>query len=159
MRRAARFGALAAAALGGACGTCLVVATRDSTLTTRDGIDVPICVSIRLHGFMERLDRDQVLPAIVTAPLCELLDWLFAVPGSVRCLCSSDLRIEGGPFGLLAALTPFATVTPGMQAPRPAPRDVDPADIELLRGEPGPDREAALRRIFPDLDVRAVTVR
>lgn len=159
MRRRALACALAASSLSGACGTCLVVATRDSTLTTRDGAVVPIRISVRLQGFMQRLDRDQVLPAILTAPLLECVDWLALVPATVGCLLDRDLRIEGGPFGLLAALTPFANVTPGPQLSPPSPRDVDPADVELLRGPPGPQRADALRRIFPDLDVRAVTLR
>lgn len=159
MRRAALACLLAAASLGGACGTCLVVATRDSTLTTRDGVEVPVRVSLRYHGFCERMDRDQVLPAILTAPLLELLDLVNVVPVAGRALFDADVRIEGGPFGLLVALTPFANLTPGPQGPRPYPRDVDPADVDLLRGPPGPAREAALRRIYPDLDVRAVTVR
>jgi hypothetical protein len=163
VRRALPLLAAAGLAVLGGCGTCLVVSTRDSTLTTRDGETVPIRISLRHHGLFEHVlepaDRDQAVPAILAAPLTECIDVVAVVLGSVRCLFDGDTYVEGGPFGCIAALTPFANVSPGPQGPPPAPRDVDPADVALLRGPAGPARDAALRRVFPDLDVRAVTVR
>lgn len=150
---------LAAAAPSAGCGPCLLVATRASTLTTTDGTVVPIDVDVRLRGWFDPPDEDQVLGAVLTAPVTELLDALFVPVSAVRCLFDPGTRIDGGPFGCIAALLPFANLMPAPQAPPPSARDVTPADLALLRGPDGGERRAAVLRLFADPDVRSVVVR
>lgn len=158
-RRARLVVLLAAAAPIAGCGPCLVVATRASTLTTIDGTVVPIDVDVRLRGWFDPPDEDQVLGAVLTAPLTELLDTLSVPVCAVRCLLDPNVRIDGGPFGCLAALLPCANLMPAPQAPAPSAQRVTPADLALLRGPDGGDRRAAVARLFANPDVRAVVVR
>jgi hypothetical protein len=63
------------------------------------------------------------------------------------------------PFGLLAALGPFATLTPGPHAPILFPARVDPATLDRLRSPAPDERRSALRSVFPRVDVRDITFR
>ena len=138
------------------CGTCLLLVTKDVALETEGGATVHARVTFRPEGlFEERF----VLRDLLSSPLYEILD-LFILPIQLgRCAVRDDLSIEGGPFGLLAAVGPLATLTGNPYALFLFPGRVDAVTLERLRSPAPDERRSALRSVFPRVDVRDITFR
>lgn len=131
---------LGLAALTG-CGANLMIWRQGVTGVLPDGSEVPLVVEVRQeHGMLEpEFDRDwqRWLPQAVVATILEPIDVVFSTAGAVEALFRDEFRVAGGPLGWFAALTPCATLCPGMIAGVRSPVTID-ADQwrELQREEP-----------------------
>ena len=63
----------------------------------------------------------------------EPVDWVMSTVTAARAIVRSDLSVAGGPFGWLAALTPFATLIPELDLGPRGSAEVDDATLERLR--------------------------
>ena len=142
------------------CGTCLLVKRHECELRLGGGGSVEVHVHRRLHGILEveHYEWELTLPYLYIVGL----DWLDTVSApfvGAWCLFDPDLSIEGGPVGVLAALTPGASLTPGLIWDQTQVDGVDPQKVERLRTATGEAREQLLFEVFGDKNVRDVTFR
>ncbi len=114
------------------CGVNLLVQHRDADLRDSRGGTIPVT----LHWQTERGFLGNEHPP-VHAPLVGLLmepvDWVMSTVTAARAIVRSDLSVAGGPFGWLAALTPFATLIPELDLGPRGSAEVDDATLERLR--------------------------
>ncbi len=158
MRRRAAALALLLAAIAlplGGCGLNLSVRRCPTEIHTTDGRVVPVEID-RQRPYGPFQLESPVLSLLLAIPL-EPIDWLMTASGAIdQVLHPGSRHVVGGPFGYLAALTPFATTVDAFMLADPWPaREVDPELLErLLRG----DVEAA-RKAFADPNLVAVRPR
>ncbi len=124
------------------CGTNLLVVTRPGELRLPGGALVPIAVAYREPcGFLQ--SDDPPLHAPLVGLLMEPIDWVLSTGIAAGAVVRSDWSVAGGPFGWLAALTPFATLVPQLHLPPAVTADADDAAVTCLRaGDDGPARDA-----------------
>lgn len=156
--RAAGGALLASLAISSSCGVCLLVTTTETRFTTRDGESIRAMLSFRPTGIGETIGE-----AARTFPInlfFEVLDDAIFTPyAGLRCLLRSDESIDGGFLGWLAALTPFATLSPGPYSFPPFPVGIDDDTLGVLRGPDDEERHRAVRALFPNQDVRDIVFR
>lgn len=95
-------------------------------------------------------------PVVVAAMgiLMEPMDWICSTIAFVSAPFSEGHSIAGGPFGYVAALTPFATLVPAMTR-GPGPVHADAAMLARLRSDSADERRAAAQELVgPQVDVR-----
>jgi hypothetical protein len=124
------------------CGANLLVVRRPGELRLPGGGSVPITVAYREpDGFLQ--SDDPPLHAPLIGLLVEPIDWLQSTVIAAGAVVRSDWSVAGGPFGWLAALTPFATLVPQLHLPPAFTADADDAAVTSLRaGDDGPARDA-----------------
>jgi len=143
------------------CGTCLLVQRQECELRLAGGGSVEVHVQRRLHGLLEaeRFEPIGTLPYLLQFVAFDWIDTAFAPFVSVWCMFDPTLSIEGGPIGVIVALTPGASLCPGLIWNQRHIDDVDPQKVERLRTATGEAREQLLLEIFGDTNVRDVTFR
>ena len=134
---------------------------RFATALVAGGGSVEVHVHRRLHGLLEaeRFEPELTLSYLLSFVAFDWLDTAAAPLVAIRCMLDPEQSIEGGPIGELAALTPGASLSPGMRVCRDQIDDVDPQKVERLRTATGEAREQLLFEVFGDKNVRDVTVR
>ncbi len=143
------------------CGACLLVQRQECELHLEGGGSIPVYVHRRLHGILESegFEPELMAPYLLSFVVFDPLDTAFAPLVGAYCMFDPDLAVEGGPVGVVAALTPFASLSPGMIfAPR-AIEGVDQEQVDRLRVATGAEREQLLLSIFKDRNVRDLTFR
>jgi hypothetical protein len=162
MRRAIAFAlALLATLPLPSCGACLIVERQPCELTLEGGGSVSVDVHRRLYGMLEteRYEPEVTLSYLLSFVAFDWIDTAVAPLIAIRCMFDPTQSIEGGPIGVLAALTPGASLSPGMRVCQDHIDDVDPQKVERLRTATGEAREQMLLEVFGDKNVRDVTFR
>ena len=162
MRQAIRIAvALSAMLTLQGCGTCLLVQRQECELRLAGGGSVEVHVQRRLHGLLEaeRFEPIGTLPYLLQFVAFDWIDTAFAPFVSVWCMFDPTLSIECGPIGVIVALTPGASLCPGLIWKQGHVDGVDPQKVERLRTATGEAREQLLLEIFGDTNVRDVTFR
>jgi len=145
----------AAAPLLGGCGLNLSVRRFPTEVHVTDGRVVPVEIE-RQQPYGPLQLESPVLLLLWAIPF-EPVDWLMTATGAIdQVFRPGNRHVVGGPFGYLAALTPFATTVDAFMEAAPWPaREVAPELLErLLRGDVDAAREA-----FGDPRIRAVRPR
>lgn len=134
-----------------ACGANLMLWRADVTGILPDGREVPLGVEVRPeHGMLQpEFDRPWTrwLPQAVIATLFEPIDVLLSTGGAIEAMFRSDFRVAGGALGWLAALTPGATLCPGMIVGVRSPVQIDATQWHELQADDRWRRLAAARAV------------
>jgi len=143
------------------CGACLLVERQECELRLAGGGSVEVHVQRRLQGLLEteRFEPIGTLPCLLQFVAFDWIDTAFAPFVGVWCMFDPTLSIEGGPIGVIVALTPGASLCPGLIWRQRHIDDVDPQKVERLRTATGEAREQLLFEVFGDQNVRDVTFR
>ncbi len=144
------------------CGVSMLVVTRDAMIRTPDGELLRVVVELRSDSGALGTEETEPLVVLGTAflgILVEPLDMVVSTILGVDAVFRDDARVEGGPIGWLASLTPFATLTPPVypslfELSRDRAYDVSAEQLSLLRSPDPMVRAATAREVFTDRVLR-----
>lgn len=134
------------------CGSNLLIQRQDAEVCTAAGATLPLRIAFVVPEGIGTGEGPLAARAAMGL-LVEPLDWLWSTGIALQAIVDPDLEVAGGPFGYLAALTPFATLVPMLHLPPRTTATVDDATFAQLQDADPELRAQAARSVLRDASI------